>query len=60
MQKGEKLHYIDAKGNEYKYIVKEVKQDCIVVAWEENQDVSINVPMWQVETFLKLTKEGRC
>lgn len=59
MQKGEKLSYVDSSGNEYRYIVAEVKQDCVVIAWEENTDISIEVPMWQVETFQKLT-EGRC
>ena len=40
MQKGDRLTYKDIAGREYNYIVTEVSEDSVTVAWEEDTKVN--------------------
>lgn len=40
MQKGDRLTYTDIAGREYNYIVTEVSEDSVTVAWEEDTKVN--------------------
>ena len=37
---GQKLYYVDIRGNVYTYVITDVKEQGVVVAWEEDPSIT--------------------
>lgn len=53
MKKGQKLYYVDISGNMYTYIITEITEDKVILAWEEDASVSLTLSHEEAERIAK-------
>lgn len=53
MRKGQKLYYVDIKGNMYTYTITEITEDKVILAWEEDANVSLELTHEEAERIAK-------
>lgn len=53
MRKGQKLYYEDISGNMYTYIITEITEDKVILAWEEDANISLTLTHEEAERIAK-------
>ena len=53
MEKGKKLYYVTIAGDVYTYIITDITDEFIFVAWEEDTSVKTIFPIEQAKFLIK-------